>query len=115
VELQLAPQFFVQGGFFYDPSPCPDEDWDSSSGLADYFVYSLGAGYLGLLDGRLDINTHFQYLMTNNRYIDVGEGKHLGGTKKAADPLKGGAPNDDFSMVVDGDVISWGFDVTLHF
>jgi long-chain fatty acid transport protein len=115
LEFKLAPNFFVEGGFWYDPSPCPDEEWDISSGLNDYYIYSLGAGYKGLFNGRVDINTHFQYVTTNKRYIGVGEGKHLGGTKAAGDPLVGGVPNEDFSMVIDGQVVNWGLDFTIHF
>jgi len=115
LELRLAPQLFVQGGFWYDPSPCPNEQWDMASGLNDYFIYSVGAGYKGAFNGLLDINTHLQYLTTNTRRIDVGEGKHLGGTKSYGDPLLGGVPNNDFSVEVDGQVVSWGLDFTFHF
>ncbi|MEW6439896.1 MAG: outer membrane protein transport protein [bacterium] len=114
-EVRLSPRLSLQGGFWYDPSPVPDRYYSVTSGMNDYFIYSFGAGYRGLLDGRLDVNTFFLYLASSTRRIAVGESQILGGVSKFANPLIGVSPNRDFSMEVDGDVITWGVDFTMHF
>jgi long-chain fatty acid transport protein len=114
VEVQLTPALALQGGFWYDPSPVPTEYWDVGGGFSDYFIFSAGIGYRGLFDGRLDINGSFQYLVANERYIGVGEGKNAGGSKFYVDPSQGDSSNRDFSLVIDGHVLVWGLDLTFH-
>lgn len=115
VEVRIAPKVFVQAGFWYDPSPASNEVWDVGTGMKDYFIYSVGAGLHRILQERLDIDLFFQYLRSSTRHVKVGESMSAGGTKYYSDPAQGAASNDDFSMVVEGQVISWGLDFTLHF
>jgi long-subunit fatty acid transport protein len=114
LEFQLTPSLAAQAGFWYDPSPITNEYWDVGAGFENYYIYSTGLGYRGLLDGRLDINGSFQWLTTNTRYIRVNQGKNAGGTKFYVNPLEGDSSNRDFSLVIDGHVLVWGLDFTFH-
>ena len=114
MELRILEQLYLRAGFTYDPSPVPDAYWDMGSGFGDYFIYSAGLGMSGLFKGRLDIDTYFQYLMSGERNIEVGESRNLGGTRYFRDPAAGERYNTDFGMEIDGGVYSFGLCFSLH-
>jgi len=54
----------VRCGYYFDPSPVPDDTFDFGSSDVNKSVYSLG---LGLNYGRLTIDTVFQYITSEDR------------------------------------------------
>jgi len=54
----------IRGGYYYDPSPVPDDTFDFSSSDVNKTVYSLG---IGLNFGHFTVDTVYQYMTSEER------------------------------------------------
>lgn len=95
-------------GYFYDPSPIPDDTLDQIWPDADKKTYSLGAGFH--VTESLTIDTVFQY-------TDIEQGRVLGGESHNFNHAFSGV-NKDHTLAhvkADGYIIGGGVTVTYRF
>ena len=93
-----------RGGYFYDPSPIPDETFDMLWPDADKKTYSFG---VGLNFGRLSIDTVLQYSIAEYKREIGGESVELN------DSYKIGENPGTVAMSADGHL--WGYGITVNY
>ncbi|MGA1845708.1 OmpP1/FadL family transporter [Deferribacter abyssi] len=106
IEWMVTDLLTLRAGYFYDPSPIPDDTFDLVWPDADKKVYSLGAG---LNFGRLSIDLVLQYIVAEYQRQIGGESENLNDTY--ADDVTGN--EGEVSMKADGNL--WGYGVTLNY
>ncbi len=106
-EYLVGKKLSCQAGYWYDPSPIPNRYIATFD--VDRHVFSFGVGYKGLFNGRLDVNTLFQYLRLGTRRIDPNESENLGAMKNFESSY------NDFPLEMSGDTINVAFMFGLHF
>jgi len=92
----------VRGGYFYDPTPIPDDTLCMQWPDADKKTYSLGAG---LNFGRYTIDTVFQY-------TDIEQARMVGGESKN---LNESYPDSLVAASADGYIVGAGVTLTARF
>ncbi|VVS92668.1 OmpP1/FadL family transporter [Desulfoluna spongiiphila] len=92
----------VRGGYFYDPTPIPDNTLDMQWPDADKKTYSLGAG---LNFGRYTIDAVFQY-------TDIEQARMVGGESKNLNESFSG---NVVSASADGYIVGGGVTLTARF
>lgn len=104
VEWQVYDWLTLRGGFFYDPSPIPDDTWDIMWADADKKTYSLGCG---LNFGRWSVDTVLQY-------TDIEMPRHIGGESDALNQeFSALGTQREVSLEADGDL--WGVGITVSY
>jgi long-chain fatty acid transport protein len=94
-----------RGGYFYDPSPIPDETFDMLWPDADKKTYSFG---VGLNFGKLSIDTVLQYSIAEYRREIGGESVELNSSYPGTDEEPG-----TVAMSADGHL--WGYGITVNY
>ena len=92
----------VRAGYFYDPTPIPDDTLDLQWADADKKVYTLGAG---LNFGRYTVDTVFQY-------TDIEKARVIGGESKN---LNHSFQGNDVNAKADGHILGFGVTLTTRF
>ena len=101
VEWQTTDMITLRGGYFYDPSPIPDDTFDAVWADADKKTYSLGAGFALTDSWTLD---------TVVQYTDVEQDRDIGGE---SENLNHSYAGNDVSVSADGDI--WGYGLTVSY
>lgn len=105
VEWKATDIVTLRGGYFYDPSPIPDDTLDLEWADADKKTYSLGCG---LNFGNFGVDSVFQY-------TDIERARFLGGESDNMNQSYDGASGirKKVSMNADGHV--WGLGLTFNY
>ena len=106
IEYIYNEMFTLRGGYFYDPTPIPDDTLDMQWPDADKKTYSLGAG-VNL--GSFTVDTVIQYTEIEQPRILGGESDNLNGSYF---PFDGSTP---VSAKADGYIIGGGVTVSYKF
>ncbi len=106
VEYILFANVACRAGYWYDPYAIPDETYITFD--ANRHVISFGIGYKGLFDGRLGIDTIFQFTHLESRLIKPYESENLGGMKNYESSY------NDFPLEVGGHEIIGGLVFTYR-
>jgi len=102
MEYILNDMVTLRGGYFYDPTPIPDNTLDMQWPDADKKTYSLGAGFNF---GRYTIDTVLQY-------TDIEQARHLGGE---SENLNESFAGNVVSASADGYILGAGVTLTARF
>lgn len=104
VQWKASDILTLRGGYFYDPTPIPDDTLDLMWADADKKTYSLGAG----LDlGNWTLDTVFQY-------VDIEKARYLGGeSENLNSSYEGTGVHREVSLEADGHL--WGLGLTLSY
>jgi long-chain fatty acid transport protein len=107
-EWKIDTIFALRGGYYYDPSPIPDDTFDTMWPDADKHTFSLGGG-INFTDS-LSLDLVVQYSVAFNKRKISGESENLNDAYYAPDGTEGAANVD---MEADGDI--WGYGATLTY
>jgi len=109
IEWQTTDMVTLRGGYFYDPSPIPDDTFDAQWPDADKKTYSLGAGFD--ITDNWTVDTVVQYTVVEQDRIIGGESVEL---NDSYDSNVEGVENDaNVSTKADGDI--WGYGLTVSY
>ncbi len=104
VEWKATEIVTLRGGYFYDPSPIPDDTMDLMWPDADKKSYSLGCG---LNFGNFTVDSVFQY-------VDIEKARYLGGESDNFNhSYTGTGTHKEVSSSADGYL--WGLGLTLSY
>lgn len=98
----------LRAGYFYDPSPVPDDTFDMGWPDADRKTYSIGAGFNF---GRWIVDTSFQFAYAETKRIIGGESDNLNSTYNTSGVIDG----YKVSASADGYLLGYGATVTYKF
>lgn len=111
LEWQALDFLAVRAGYFYDPTPIPDDTFDMMWPDADKKTYSLGLGFNFAENWTLD--TTFQYAIAEASRIVGGESENLNSTYN---PLKKyGLDNGSRNVNVEADGHLLGYSATINY
>lgn len=102
MEYKVSDMITVRGGYFYDPTPIPDNTLDMQWPDADKKTYSLGAGFNF---GRYTIDVVTQY-------IDIEKARQIGGESVN---LNNSFQGNVVSASADGYILGAGVTLTARF
>jgi len=106
-EWQTTDWLTLRGGYFYDPSPIPDDTFDAEWTDADKKTYSLGAGFA--LTDSWTVDTVLQYTTVEQDRIVGGESKNLNDSYESEN-----IDNEaEVSTKADGEI--WGYGLTVSY
>ncbi len=120
LEWKPVDPWVITSGFWYDPSPARDKFFEFGTDPGDRLLVSAGLGLAGILDGMLDVTTHFQYAFIVPRHIGLGESELAGGSRNIGIPDANGVssgnfgPNDTFAFETGGHIMNVGVLFTIH-
>jgi len=103
IEYKPTDILTLRCGYFYDPSPIPDDTFDNIWPDADKKTYSIGAG---LNFGKWQIDGTFQYTITEKDRIVGGESVNLNDTY---------GEDTKVSFKAGGDLWGYGITITYNF
>lgn len=106
-EWQVNERLALRCGYFYDPSPVPDDTFDLMWPDADRKTYSIGAGYTF---GQWVIDTSIQFAHAETKRIIGGESDNLNDPYNAP-----GFEGYTVSTEADGFLMGYGMSVTYNF
>ncbi|WP_163328444.1 OmpP1/FadL family transporter [Desulfurobacterium thermolithotrophum] len=95
----------LRGGYYYDPSPIPDETFDMLWPDADKRTYSFG---VGLNFGKLSIDSVLQYITANHKRKIDGESVELNSSYE-------GVTGNPGTVALSADGHLWGYGVTVNY
>jgi len=106
VEWKINEMFTLRSGYFYDPSPIPDDTLDLIWTDADKKTYSVGCG---MNFGNFSVDTVFQY-------IDVEKARYLGGESEGFNhSYEGSGISKEVSMSADAHLLGAGLTLNYKF
>lgn len=112
VEWATTDWLTLRGGYFYDPSPIPDDTLDAQWVDADKKTYSLGAGFDITQNWTLD--TVLQYTVVEQDRMIGGESENLNDSYNYDySSIKGPSNEGDVSTKADGEI--WGYGMTVSY
>ncbi|BAI80929.1 long-chain fatty acid transport protein [Deferribacter desulfuricans SSM1] len=106
IEYKVSDLLTLRGGYFYDPSPIPDDTFDIVWPDADKKTYSIGAG---LNFGKLSVDLVFQYIVAETKRYVGGESDEM--NNSYADPVTGNP--GEVSMSAKGHL--YGYGITFNY
>ncbi len=109
-EWKINTIFALRGGYYYDPSPIPDDTFDTMWPDADKHTFSLGGG-INFTDS-LSLDLVVQYSVAFNKRKISGESENLNNPYKSPIPMIS-LDNENVDMEADGDI--WGYGATLTY
>lgn len=112
IEWQALDFMAVRAGYFYDPSPVPDNTFDIMWPDGDRKTYSIGLGFNFKENWTLD--TTLQYAIAETSRVIGGESEH--NLNDTYNPLKGyGLDNGARDVSLEGDGNLWGYSATVNY
>ncbi len=110
LEYAVTPVFRVRAGYYWDPTPVPARTLDLPTADTDRHVYTAGLGFMGMFNGRLNVECYVQVLDLVSRTIRPGESENLGGTKISLEERA-----NDTEMKIGGYVLHAGMSFTIYY
>jgi len=111
IEWQAVDFMTVRAGYFYDPSPVPDDTFDMMWPDADKKTYSIGLGFN--FGDNWTLDTGMQYAIAETSRVIGGESDNLNDTYN---PLKHyGLDNGARNVNAECDGHLWGFSSTVNY
>lgn len=105
VEWKANDMFTLRGGYFYDPTPIPDDTLDLMWPDADKKTYSLGCGIK--LSDHWNIDAAFQY-------VDIEKARYIGGESENLNhSYEATGAHREVSLSADGWL--WGAGMTVNY
>ncbi len=108
-EWNINDMFSLRAGYFYDPSPIPDETFDTMWPDADRKTYSIGAGIN--FTKHLSLDLVFQYSIAEYKREIGGESVNL--NESYSNPVT--KEEGHVSMEADGYLLGYGATLTYRF
>ncbi len=108
-EWQVNPMVALRAGYFYDPSPVPDDTFDIMWPDADRKTYSIGAGFDF---GNWEVDTSLQFAYAETKRIIGGESDNL---NDPYNPMPFVYDGYTVSTSADGYLMGYGVSVTYKF
>jgi len=108
-EWNINKMFSLRGGYFYDPSPIPDDTFDTTWPDGDRKTYSIGAG-INFTDS-LTLDLVVQYSIAEQKRLIGGESENL--NDHYIDPVTGDEGDARVELEADGHL--WGYGATLTY
>ncbi|WP_027358923.1 OmpP1/FadL family transporter [Desulforegula conservatrix] len=112
IEWKALDYMTVRAGYFYDPSPIPDDTFDIMWPDADRKTYSIGLGFN--CGKNITIDTALQYAIAEAGRIIGGESGH--NLNDTYNPLmKYGLDNGARDVTLEADGNLWGYSATMNY
>ncbi|WP_035589502.1 OmpP1/FadL family transporter [Hippea jasoniae] len=107
-QYKLSNVVTLRGGYYYDPSPIPDNTFDAIWPDGNKSTFSLGAG---LNFGRLSVDLAAQYTVSMQKRIIGGESEELNSSYQSI--TTSGIQNGKVKTTASGHI--WGYAITLNY
>jgi long-chain fatty acid transport protein len=108
LEWQYNEMVALRTGYFYDPSPIPDDTFDMMWPDGDRKTYSAG---VGLAFGNFEVDASLQYAIAETKRIIGGESYNLNTSYNPQSVVE----NNKVSVEAGGSLIGYGVTVTYNF